>query len=146
MHLSSKSASDFQWHGRAVSFSTMRKERIYLTPLLLSAVTVVLLLFFTLWLIASSVHPSEKSFFLPSPLPLPASFPRDVLELPPLSLCFSMHNELVTKMVVQQWTLPWQLSCLLLFGIIFSPTSDFFNGCQVQDSSLTCLQTFLLLS
>lgn len=110
MHLSSKSASDFHWHVSAVSFSTMRKERICLTPLPLSAVTVVLLLFFTLWLIASSVHPSEKSFFLPSPLPLPASFPRDVLELPPLSLCFSMHNELVTKMVVQQWTLPWQLA------------------------------------
>lgn len=59
---------------------------------------------------SSSVHSSEKSFFLLSPLPFPASFPRDVLELFPLSLCFSMHNELVTKMVAQQWSLPWQLA------------------------------------
>lgn len=102
MHLSSKLASDFQLHDRAVSLSTMRTERICLVPLLLSAVTAVPLLFFTLWFF----------FFclLLSPLPFPASFPRDVLELFPLSLCFSMHNELVTKMVAQQWSLPWQLA------------------------------------
>lgn len=74
MNLRSESAFEFSFLERMVSFKTIYIV-LFESRIAFTCVTLVLLL--TLWLIVSSVCPSEESFHLPSPLPFPAKFPQD---------------------------------------------------------------------
>lgn len=110
-------------------FPSTPLARFFLNPILLSH---VLFRFSSkLWLISSSLCPSEGSVHFLSPLPFPTKFPQDALGSFSFILLF-FHCKLINSQDDQQWFLHWQL--VNVYTLLYSLVSFFPSFWLISDS------------